>query len=121
MNFNLDTIKNADRNPVPNVQNTVTELNGFLKDHGSEKALGKWLQGVDEVGPCLHATFKFQDIDNCLKFAKTVYALQEKVDHHANFTITNFLTVDVKLSTHQPVPAITQVDFLFAKYLITLL
>lgn len=121
MNFKLQDIKNADRNPIANVQNALTELNGFAKDHVSHDISMQWHQGVDKMGPCLHAIIKFKNVEACLKFAIAVYDLQEKVDHHSHFVIDNFLTVDMKLSTHHPAPAITNVDFLFAKYTIRLL
>lgn len=121
LNSELQKIKNADRSPVPNVQNALTELNTFAKDHISSQTTMHWLQGVDEMGPCLQVKVKFKNIDDCLHFAKETYKLQEQVDHHSNFMIDNFLTVEIKLSTHQPVPAITYVDFLFAKQLIKFL
>lgn len=121
LNSNAQNIKNADRNPVENVQNAIAELNGFSQQHESEHASIKWVQGVDQMGPCLHATIKFKNVEKCLKFAKEIYDLQESSDHHSNFIIDNFLTVDLKLSTHQPVPAITHVDFMFARELIDIL
>lgn len=121
MNSNLDIIKNADRNPIPNIQNAVAELNGFSKKLDNAGVSVQWLQGLDEMGPCLHGIVKFNKINDCLNFAKNVYDLQEKVDHHTNFVINNFTNIDVKISTHHPVPAVTQVDFLFAKQLISIL
>ena len=50
------------------------------------------------------------------EFSKYISELQEAVDHHTNFTMKNFDTVEILLSTHQPVPGITTVDVEFAQH-----
>jgi len=120
LNSNLDRIKNANRSPVDNVRSEIEGLNNVLKQNEIVPDSFNWTLGSDEMGPCLEALIKFDNVKSALSFAQSLYDLQEIVDHHTNCVIDNFLTVIIKISTHQPVPAITHVDVLFAAELANL-
>jgi pterin-4a-carbinolamine dehydratase len=121
LNSDIQQIKQGDRHPVSNISTIIDELNSFAQTNSNPNVKIHWEISRDAMGPCLHAVIKFTKSDDCLNFAKAVHDLQEAADHHANFVMDNFHTVNIMLSTHHPVPAITSVDVLFAKYSISLL
>lgn len=121
MTFKIETIKNADRSLVKDLDGVYTKLNDHVKKHDHSNVKIVWAISSDEMGPCLEANITFKNPLHCLKFCHDVYELQEKSDHHSNFSMENFNQVRVLLSTHHPIAGITHVDVKFAEYLIDMI
>lgn len=117
MNSEIAKIKNADRRPVECIDDIIVKLNNAATQNHTRSNNICWTLANDSVGPCLHAVIKFTNPIDCLKFVQYLYELQEAADHHSNFMMDNFHTINLMLSTHHPVPAITYVDVLFAEHL----
>lgn len=112
--MNFEKIRQADRNPIKDIDKVIIELNILAAKDGNPNVTIQWKIGKDSVGSCLQATIKFKRPNDCVKFVEFVHELQEATDHHSNLMMDNFHTITLMLSTHHPVPAITSIDVLFA-------
>lgn len=110
-------IKAADRHPIQNAADVVRKLNETVSQCKNVNVKMHWSLGFDGVSEALHAHIKFQKPNDCIEFMLYVHDLQDAADHHSNFTMKNFDTVEIFLSTHHPVPGITMVDVMFAEHL----
>lgn len=115
----LQHIKYADRTPIKNTAEIIEQLNILASQSHHDKLHISWDIGSDSLGQALHAKITFKMPNHCIEFITFISDLQETTDHHANLTMNNFMTVDILLSTHQPIPGITMVDVEFARCMST--